>query len=61
MRISRWFGRGWAQPVTNRGWVLIATLTHSLSAMTGYRVLCHTKHVAWVKATRPVPYPSKCV
>lgn len=48
--MGKWFGVGWAQPVTSKTWAFIASLLEGIARLSGYRVLSHWKHVAWCRA-----------
>jgi hypothetical protein len=43
-------GHGWAQPVTSKPWAFVASVLFQVSRLSGYRVLNHSKHLAWEKA-----------
>lgn len=45
MRFSRW-----AQPVVSRRWAFVTVAVETVSRLSGYRLLCHQKHVAWQRA-----------
>jgi hypothetical protein len=52
-KIRRWFGYGWATPVTSRPWAFAATVLEWVKRGSGYRVGCHAFGHAWERAVAP--------
>jgi len=48
--VLTWFGYGWAQPVVNRRWALVATVTEWIKRASGYRLCVGFHHRAWERA-----------
>jgi hypothetical protein len=48
--MKRWFGYGWAAPVTHRGWAFVATVLDALKRASGYRLCVSSAHRAWERA-----------
>ncbi len=49
--LRHWFGYGWAQPVTHRGWAFVSSALEAWARLTRHRLGGdHWKHTAWERA-----------